>query len=106
MPAERDVRAPATNKAGRYRETSEYVGFVRRSIRALTKRVGQDADIEGLAKMLDLQRQMDDSVTAAVAGLKAAGYSWTEIGLRAGMTRQSAQQKWGRAVAAQVSTAA
>lgn len=99
MAAERDVRAPATNRAGRYRETSEYVGFVRRSIRALTKRVGAEADIEGLPKMLDLQRQMDASIAAAVGGLRQAGYSWAEIGRRAGMTKQAAQQRWGRSAA-------
>lgn len=91
---ERDVRAPATNKAGRYRQLSEYVGFVRRSIRALTKRVGDEADIEGLAAMLDLQRQMDEAVQAAVDGLRAAGYSWDEIGQRAGVKRQTAFERW------------
>lgn len=95
---ERDLRAPATNKAGRYRETSEFVGFVRRSIRALTKRVGAECDIEGLGPMLQLQQQLDESIGAAVAGLRAAGYSWAEIGARTGTTRQGAQQRWGKAV--------
>lgn len=93
---DRDVRAPKTNKAGRYRQTPEYVGFVRRAIRALTTRVGVEADIEGLPAMLDLQRQLDESIGVAVAGLRTAGYSWAEIGSRIGMTRQGAQQRWGR----------
>lgn len=91
---ERDVRAPATNKAGRYRQLSEYIGFVRRSIRALAKRVGDEADIEGLGPMLDLQRQMDASIQTAVDSLRAAGYSWDEIGQRAGVTRQTAFERW------------
>jgi hypothetical protein len=28
--------------------------------------------------------------------LRAAGYSWAEIGARLGITRQAAQQRWGR----------
>lgn len=95
---ERDVRAPATNKSGRYRETSEFIGFVRRSIRALTKRVGVEGDIEGLMPMLQLQQQLNESIVEAVAGLRAAGYSWGEIGARTGTTRQNAQQRWGKAI--------
>lgn len=103
---ERDLRAPATNKAGRYRETSEFVGFVRRSIRALTKRVGAEGDIEGLMPMLQLQAQLDESIGAAVAGLRAAGYSWAEIGARTNMSRQGAQQRWGKVVDAHAAAAA
>jgi hypothetical protein len=72
---ERDVRAPATNKRGRYVETKEYVGFCRRAIRALTKRVGTEADVDGLPAMLELQAQLDEAITTAVAGLRDAGYS-------------------------------
>jgi hypothetical protein len=31
----------------------------------------------------------------AVSGLRAHGYSWAEIGLRLGISRQAAQQRWG-----------
>lgn len=98
--AERDIRAPQTNKAGRYRETTEFLGFIRRGLRALVRRVGDEADIESLRSMLDLQQQLDASIVGAVAGLRRAGYSWAEIGARTSMTKQGAQQRWGRAVAA------
>lgn len=98
--AERDIRAPKTNKAGRYRETSEFLGFIRRGLRALVRRVGDEGDIESLGQMLALQTQLDASIVGAVAGLRRTGYSWAEIGSRTGMTRQGAQQRWGRAVAA------
>jgi hypothetical protein len=97
---ERDIRAPKTNRAGRYRETSEFLGFVRRGLKALVRRVGDEGDIENLAQMIALQTQLDDSIIGAVAGLRRAGYSWAEIGSRTGTTRQNAQQRWGRAVAA------
>lgn len=93
---ERDVRAPATNKAGRYRETREYVGFVRRSVRGLTKRVAEGADIESLPEMLDLARQLDEAIRTAAVGLNAAGYSWAEIAARTGTTKQAAFKRWGR----------
>ena len=36
------------------------------------------------------------AISQAVAGLHQAGYSWTEIAARLGVTRQAAQQRWGR----------
>jgi hypothetical protein len=36
-------------------------------------------------------RRLDEAVAAA----RAAGASWADIGKRAGMARQSAQQRWG-----------
>jgi hypothetical protein len=97
---ERDVRAPKTNKAGLYRETSEFLGFIRRGLKALVRRIGDEGDIESLGQMLALQSQLDASIVGAVAGLRRAGYSWAEIGERTGTSRQNAQQRWGRAVAA------
>ena len=94
--SERDVRAPATNRAGRYRETREYVGFVRRSIRGLSQRVGVEADIESLPEMLALAGQLDEAIDIAVWGLRAAGYSWAEIGARTGITKQAAFKRWNR----------
>lgn len=95
---ERDVRAPKTNKAGRYRETSEFLGFIRRGLRALVRRVGEEGDVESLRPLLALHTQVEEALVGAVAGLRRTGYSWAEIGARAGMTRQAAQQRWGRAV--------
>jgi DNA invertase Pin-like site-specific DNA recombinase len=95
---ERDVRAPLTNKAGRYRETGEFMGMIRRGIRALTRRVGDGGDIEQLPAMLQLQRDLDEAISTAVAGLRRDGYSWAEIADRVGITRQSAHERWNRKV--------
>jgi hypothetical protein len=43
-----------------------------------------------------LADDIDDATQQAVNGLRAAGYSWSEIGDRLGITRQAAQQRWGR----------
>ncbi len=72
---------------------SEYIGFVRRAIRALAKRVGS-ADPEDLEEMLALRVELDAAIDAAVAGLRATGYSWSEIARATGTTRQAAHARW------------
>lgn len=37
-----------------------------------------------------------EALDQAVAEARAAGASWTEVGKAAGMTRQSAQERWSR----------
>jgi hypothetical protein len=64
-------------------ENDEYGAFVRRILRAYSRRVA-DGDVEALTLMTGL----------AVKGLRACGYSWAEIGSRLGITRQAAQQRW------------
>jgi hypothetical protein len=75
-------------------ENDEYAAFVRRIIRAYARRVAT-GDVEALADMVDLSGLLDQALTDAVAGLRAHGYSWTEIGDRLGISRQAAQQRWG-----------
>ncbi|MCD6032296.1 MAG: hypothetical protein K0S78_4478 [Thermomicrobiales bacterium] len=75
-------------------ENDEYAAFVERVIRAYARRVA-DGDIEALTAMVNLTVTMDTALSTAVAGLRAYGYSWSEIGQRAGITRQAAQQHWG-----------
>ena len=39
---------------------------------------------------------LDHAITEAITGLRARhGYSWADIGIRLGITRQAAQQRWG-----------
>ena len=45
--------------------------------------------------MLGLADEIDAAIAEAVTGLRSLGYSWAEIGLRLGVTRQAAQQRWG-----------
>ena len=46
--------------------------------------------------MTGLATELDEAITQAVTGLRSIGYSWAEIAARLGVTRQAAQQRWGR----------
>ncbi len=91
------VKTTLTPKcAGRVRGNDEYAAFARRVLRAYARRVAT-GDVEALTLMTDLADEIDAAVSQAVTGLRAFGYSWAEIGSRLGITRQAAQQRWGRA---------
>ena len=91
------VKDPLTpNRAGRVIENGEYAAFARRVLRAYARRVA-DGDVEALTLMLGLSAEIDTAISQAVTGLRGFGYSWAEIGSRLGITRQAAQQRWGRA---------
>jgi len=76
-------------------ENDEYAAFARRILRAYARRVA-DGDVEALTLMTDLADEIDTAISQAVSGLRSFGYSWAEIGSRLGVTRQAAQQRWGR----------
>ena len=90
------VKTPLTPKrAGRVRENDEYAAFARRVLRAYARRIA-DGDVEALTLMTGLAEEIDTAISQAVQGLRGFGYSWAEIGSRLGVTRQAAQQRWGR----------
>lgn len=74
-------------------ENSEYVGFLERTIRAAGRRIAA-GDIEGLADLMRLSGELETAMQTAVTGLRQFGYSWSEVGRVAGMTKQSAHQRW------------
>jgi hypothetical protein len=83
---------PVRNK--RVVENDEYTAFLRRALRALARRVC-GGDIDAITDMAQLSGELDNAIRAAVNGLRDRGYSWAEIGLRLGVTRQAAQQRFG-----------
>ena len=93
--AVKDTLTP--DRAGRAVENDEYAAFARRVLRAYARRVA-DGDVEALILMFGLAAEIDTAITEAVKGLRGFGYSWAEIGTRLGITRQAAQQRWGRPV--------
>ena len=97
LPADRPsgVNKPLTPKR-RYRavENDEYAAFVRRVIRAYSRRVAS-GDIEAITTMANLADHLEDATRQAITGLRDFGYSWADIALRLGITRQGAQQRWG-----------
>ena len=89
------VKAGLTpNRRRRTVKNDEYGEFIRRILRACSRRVA-GGDIEALALMTGLAGELDNVIGQAVNGLRAQGYSWAEIGARLGISRQAVQQRWG-----------
>ena len=76
-------------------ENSEYAAFARRVLRAYSRRVAV-GDVEALTGLISLADDINEAIDHAVHGLREAGYSWADIGSWLGISRQAAQQRWGR----------
>ena len=83
------------NQRRRSVENDEYASFICRVLRAYARRVAS-GDIDTLADMTGVAAELNEVISQAVTGLREAGYSWTEIAARLGVTRQAAQQRWAR----------
>jgi hypothetical protein len=100
MPLTRDAQANVNNsltpnRPKRVVENEEYAAFLRRVIRAYSRRVAA-GDIEAITTMTAIAAEMDTAIRDAITGLRSgSGYSWADIALRLGVTRQAAQQRWG-----------
>lgn len=79
-----------------HREAPELASFLRRMARAFVRRAGE-GDLEVMSALLDSIAALEEAAGEAARQLNAAGYSWTDIGREAGMKRQSAHQRWGKA---------
>ena len=99
FPEEDPVRPPDVNpQMTRLRrrpivENDEYAAFARRVLRAYARRIGK-GDIDSFAQMAAIAAEMDQILRQAVAGLRAAGFSWADIAARTGTTRQAAWKRW------------
>lgn len=76
-------------------ENDAYAAFAGRVVRAHGRRVAA-GDIEALPDLIRLSDEVDQAIRTAVEGLRGAGYSWADIGERAGLSRQGAQQRAAR----------
>ena len=87
---------PALTRKRRRRhvENDEYAAFTRRVLRGYGRRIAA-GDIDALYDAASLSAQLDHTIKEAVSGLRDRGYSWADIGLQLGVTRQAAQQRWG-----------
>ena len=79
----------------RHVENDEYAAFARRVLRAYATRVAK-GDIDAVADMVAIGRELDGLIAEAVDGLRAKGYSWSDIGQRLGVTKQAAHERWSR----------
>ena len=84
-------------------ENDEYAAFLRRVIRAYSRRVAA-GDIEAIITMANLADHLEDATRQAITGLRGSGYSWADIAMRLGITRQGAQQRWGDTLSAVTDT--
>jgi hypothetical protein len=77
-------------------EASEFARAVRRMVAALGRRA-EHGDLEALREV-DLLRRHVFNVSRQAAGRlhEDHGYSWYEIGRACGISRQAAEQRWGR----------
>lgn len=91
------VRSTLTKRPRRERDDDQFAGFARRIIRRLGRRVA-GGNVEGLRLLLDLAEELSRIIQQAVAGLRAEGFSWEAVARPAGITRQTAWERWGKAV--------
>jgi len=74
-------------------ETPEYAAMMRRLIRRYGERVG-DADPIDLTTMVEISREFDHAIRVAVRGLRAAGFTWREIGEALGTSKEAALMRF------------
>lgn len=77
-------------------ETPEYLAMLQRLMKAAARRVG-DADDVDLAELVKLRGFVDEAITSAITVQRTKwDRSWADIGRSLGITRQAAQQRYGR----------
>jgi hypothetical protein len=85
-----------TMALGRPQEANECKSAVRRFARALARKTNDPAD---LMCMVEAVKAVDDAMVEAIVNLRNNGFSWADIAVGLGTTRQAAQQRFGKAVA-------
>jgi hypothetical protein len=87
---------PASTRQRRRRrvENDEYAAFTRRVLRGYGRRIAAGG-IDAITDLGSLLGDVETALSRAVSGLRDTGYSWAEIGLRLGVTRQAVHQRWG-----------
>lgn len=84
----------AGRRAERFTETADYGLMAARVVRSYGRRVAVKFD--ELGPLAEIVRAADEALRAGVAGARAEGLSWTVIGEQLGITRQAAQQRFGK----------
>ncbi len=81
-------------------ENAEYVAMVRRVLRRLGQRAGEDPT--ALRDLAELAADVNAALTNAVDAARNQStppYSWSEIGRELGVSKQAAQQRYGEPTA-------
>lgn len=74
-------------------ENGAYLAMLRRIVRAAGTRIGS-GDVDDFAQLVKCKAELDLAVQVAVAGLRASGVTWQEIGAATGTSHSAAMQKW------------
>ena len=83
-----------TPKAKKAVDNSAYADFMRRGVKAFSRRVA-DGDIEALGLLAQHIDEAEKACRDAISGLREEyGYSWSDIGRVLRVTKQTAQRKW------------
>jgi hypothetical protein len=77
----------------REREAPEVGAMAARVLRALVRRAGT-GDTEALEQLLGLELELAEAIRDAGRELHAFGYSFTELGRVAGVSRQAARERF------------
>lgn len=87
----------ASNEARRGRETVDMERFVRRVLRSITRRA-VEGDMEAVEALSRLEVGVRAELRLSVAALRAEpwSYSWTDVAEALGVSKQAAQQRFGR----------
>lgn len=86
-----------STKRKREREAPEVGAMAQRVVRALVRRAGE-GDGEALEQLLALEGQISDAIRDAGAAMHRFGYTFTELGNIAGVSRQAARERFGTPV--------
>ncbi len=78
-------------------DTDQYIKMTARIVSGAGRRVA-DADPDELKQLLDLRDVVDRAILQAVAGLRASGATWQDIGDSLGVTRQACIMRWAKKV--------
>lgn len=86
-----------SRRRGEAVETTEYLAFAKRILRAAGRRVasGDEPDLADLAGLVEL---VDEALVVAVSGMRANGQSWPYIASGLGTTPQAARKRFAERV--------
>lgn len=94
------TRKTTTKRQRRAYESPDMAAFVRRTMRAMVRRA-EAGDLEVMSALQSIRDAVDAAMVDAAEGLRTQdanghAYSWTDIGRELGVTRQTAQQRFGQ----------
>jgi hypothetical protein len=85
--------------------TEEMVAGVKRQIKALETRAAIE-DPWVAADMAELASELGEAVDRTVGRLRAAGFTWQDIGFQFGVSKQAAFNRWANKPSTQAAMAA